>query len=42
VRELEKRHSLRPVTTRRLQPGRHHVHLHINGRIAGSTSFVLM
>jgi hypothetical protein len=41
VRELKKRHSLRPVTTRRLYAGRHRVELRINGRAVAVAEFVL-
>ena len=41
ARELRKRHSLRPVTTRRLHPGRHRVEVRINGRAVASAEFVL-
>ena len=40
-RQLEKRHSLRPVTTRQLYPGHHRVGLHINGQEVASTVFDL-
>ena len=41
VRRLDKRHSLRPVTTRRLYPGRHRIDLHINGQVVASAGFDL-
>jgi 3-methyladenine DNA glycosylase AlkC len=40
-RVLEKRHSLRPVTTRRLHAGKHAVDLLVNGRVVASASFTL-
>ena len=40
-RQLEKQHSLRPVTTRQLYPGHHRVGLHINGVEIASASFQL-
>ncbi|QCB47345.1 DNA alkylation repair protein [Hydrogenophaga sp. PAMC20947] len=40
-RQLEKRHSLRPVTTRQLYPGHHRVALHVNGVETTSSSFEL-
>ncbi len=41
VRVLDKRHSLRPVTTRRLYPGRHRIDLRINGQVVASADFEL-
>jgi hypothetical protein len=41
-RVLEKRHSLRPVTTRTDHPGRHRVDLRVNGQVVASSSFVLL
>lgn len=41
-RELRKRHSLRPVTTRRLYVGRHRVEVRINGRAVAAAEFVLV
>ena len=41
TRELVKRHSLRPVTTRTLYPGTHHVELLVNGKALGRQSFEL-
>ncbi len=38
---LAKRHSLRPVTTRRLHPGRHAIDLRVNGRVVATAAFVL-
>ena len=42
ARELSKRHSLRPVTTRRLHAGRHVVEVRINGRVAARGEFGLV
>ncbi|MFM6986009.1 MAG: DNA alkylation repair protein [Hydrogenophaga sp.] len=41
-RHLVKRHSLRPVTTRRLYPGTHRVELQINGQSTASATFDLL
>ena len=41
VRELSKRHSLKPVTTRRDHPGRHAVDVLVNGRVVARGAFVL-
>lgn len=38
---LSKRHSLRPVTTRRLYPGEHRVDLQVNGRVLAAGAFTL-
>lgn len=38
---LGKRHSLRPVTTRTLYPGRHRIELQINGAVCAEASFDL-
>lgn len=38
---LGKRHSLRPVTTRTLYPGRHLIELQINGAVCAEASFEL-
>ena len=40
-RQLEKAHSLRPVTTRQLYPGHHRVALHINGQAVADAAFDL-
>lgn len=40
-RELHKRHSLRPVTTRTLYPGEHRVDLLVNGLVLATASFDL-
>ena len=41
-RTLSKRHSLRPVTTRRDYPGHHAVDLMINGKVVASAAFELL
>ena len=41
ARELERRHSLAVVTTRRLHPGRHAVDLLVNGEVVASSAFTL-
>lgn len=38
---LSKRHSLRPVTTRTLYPGRHRIELQINGEVCAEAAFEL-
>jgi 3-methyladenine DNA glycosylase AlkC len=38
---LQKRHSLRPITTRRYYPGRHRVEVQVNGVILGGADFDL-
>ncbi len=38
---LEKRHSLRPVTTRRLHPGVHRIDIQVNGRVLAGADVVL-
>ena len=40
-REVQRRHSLAPVTTRRLHPGRHVVELLVNGKVAATSSFTV-
>jgi hypothetical protein len=40
-RVLTRRHSFRPVTTRRLHPGRHEIEVRINGQAAASAAFTL-
>ena len=40
-RALERRHSFKPVTTRRYHPGAHTVDLRINGKILGEAAFML-
>ncbi|WP_302172338.1 DNA alkylation repair protein [uncultured Hydrogenophaga sp.] len=42
VLALEKRHSLREVTTRRLWPGQHRIELRINGQTVAEAGFELM
>jgi len=39
---LDKRHSLREVTTRRLWPGAHRIELRINGQTVGEAGFELL
>ncbi len=41
TRVLDKSHSLRPVTTRRLYPGTHHIELRINGQTVADSAFEL-
>jgi 3-methyladenine DNA glycosylase AlkC len=41
-RRLERRHSLRPVTTRRLYPGWHLIELQVNGAVCASAGFWLL
>jgi 3-methyladenine DNA glycosylase AlkC len=41
-RMLGKRHSLRPVTTRTLYPGRHRIELQINGAVCAEAAFDLV
>lgn len=41
-RVLGKRHSLRPVTTRRLYPGRHRIELRVNGQVRAEAAFELL
>ncbi|MCW5610695.1 MAG: DNA alkylation repair protein [Rubrivivax sp.] len=38
---LSRRHSLRPVTTRRYHAGRHGVAVQVNGRVVGEATFML-
>ena len=38
---LSKRHSLRPVTTRTLYPGRHRIELQVNGEVCAEAAFEL-
>ncbi len=40
-RTLEKRHAIRPITTRTYHPGRHGVDVRINGRVCAEGAFVL-
>jgi len=39
---LDKRHSLRPVTTRTLYPGRHRIELQVNGEVCAEAAFELL
>lgn len=41
TRRLQRRHSLKPVTTRRFYPGTHLVDVRVNGRIVAQTPFIL-
>ena len=42
TRRLEKKHSLRPITTRRYYPGRHRVQLQVNGSVVAEAVFTLL
>jgi len=42
TRTLDKRHSLRPVTTRQLYPGPHRIELQINGQTCACATFELL
>lgn len=42
VRELGKRHSFRPVTTRTLYPGTHHIDLRVNGQVLARQTVELL
>lgn len=42
VRDLQKMHSLREVTTRRLHPGRHRIELRVNGAALAEAGFDLL
>jgi 3-methyladenine DNA glycosylase AlkC len=42
TRTLTKRHSMRPVTTRRYHAGRHVVDVMVNGQVVATTSFHLL
>ena len=42
TRRLEKKHSLRPITTRRYYPGRHRVQLQVNGSVVAEAAFTLL
>ncbi|HEX5694288.1 MAG TPA: hypothetical protein VFY00_06685 [Arenimonas sp.] len=42
ARKLEKKHSMRPITTRRYYPGEHAVELQVNGKIVARESFKLL
>ena len=37
-----KRHSLRPVTTRTLYPGRHRIEIQVNGQVCAGADFELL
>jgi 3-methyladenine DNA glycosylase AlkC len=39
--QIQKKHALRPVTTRRYYPGEHAVSVQVNGRVLGSINFEL-
>ncbi len=39
---MQKKHSFRPVTTRRLYPGKHRIELLVNGKPVAARSFVLL
>lgn len=41
TRRLEKKHSLRPITTRHYFPGPHRVELQVNGRVVAEVVFTL-
>ena len=41
TRELDRRHSMRAVTTRRYHAGAHAVDVQINGRVVASAAFTL-
>ena len=41
VRQLQKSHSLRPVSTRRYHPGKHAVDLLVNGKVVAQAAFTL-
>jgi hypothetical protein len=41
-RALSKRHSLRPVTTRVLYPGKHRIELQVNGQTRAHADFDLV
>ncbi len=42
IHELRKRHSFRPITTRRYYPGKHHIELVVNGRVVAESAFMLV
>ena len=42
TRRFDKRHSLRPVTTRRLYPGVHRIELLVNGQASAHADFTLL
>ena len=41
TRRLEKRHSMRAVTTRRYHPGRHTLDVRLNGQVQAQAEFTL-
>ena len=41
-RQLEKRHSMREITTRRYHPGRHVLDVRVNGRVVAEAAFDLL
>jgi 3-methyladenine DNA glycosylase AlkC len=41
ARELVRRHAVRPITTRRYYPGRHHIEVQANGRLIAEAWFDL-
>ncbi|MBY4597403.1 DNA alkylation repair protein [bacterium BD-1] len=41
TRRLEKKHSLRPITTRVYHPGLHRVQLQVNGKVVAEAAFTL-
>lgn len=42
TRRLGKKHSLRPITTRRYYPGKHRVELQVNGSVVAEAAFTLL
>ncbi len=38
---IQKKHSLKPVTTRKLYPGNHRIEIQVNGQVLGKLSWVL-
>lgn len=42
TRRLGKKHSLRPITTRRYYPGKHRVELQVNGSVVAEATFTLL
>ncbi|MBE2220044.1 MAG: DNA alkylation repair protein [Anaerolineae bacterium] len=39
---IQKKHTIKPITTRRYYPGEHPVEIQVNGKIVGKSKFVLM
>ncbi|MBK8986644.1 MAG: DNA alkylation repair protein [Chloroflexi bacterium] len=39
---VQKRHAIKPITTRRYYPGRHRLEIQVNGQIIGGDSFELL